>query len=428
MTASAARTKTALWPLILITSLFFFWGVANNLNDVLIPQFKKGFVLTDLQSGLVQSAFYLGYFFLALPAAFVMRRFGYKAAVILGLLLYATGAFLFYPAAQLHAYSCFLGALFIIASGLAFLETSANPLITVLGPPESAAFRLNLAQSFNPLGALSGILIGQTFILSGIEHDESTLGAMSEAAKQAFYAAEVKAVQGPYLVIGLVILVWALLVLSVRFPQAATEDTAEADVPEVSMARSIALLFKRPRFVMGVVAQFFYVGAQVGIWSYMIRYAQSELGITDKAAASYVLVTLVLFWIGRVAGTALMRRVAPVRILLVFALCNIALTIAAISLGGIGGLYALVASSFFMSIMFPTIFAVAVEGLGALTKTASSFLVMAIVGGAVLTPIMGWVSGQSHIRMAFIVSTVCFIVVALFALIVSRPVKAGAAR
>lgn len=407
--------RAAMWPLILITSLFFFWGIANNLNDVLIPQFKKAFVLTDLQSSLVQSAFYLGYFFLALPAALIMRRFGYKAAVVLGLLLYAAGAFLFWPAAETHQYSFFLGALFVIASGLAFLETSANPLITVLGAPEKAAFRLNLAQSFNPLGALSGIFIGQHFILSGIEHDEAAMGAMDEVARQAFYVSEVKAVQGPYLLIGAVVLIWAVLVLLSKFPAAATKNTHEDTGEEVGAFESIRRLFGRPRFMFGVLAQFFYVGAQVGIWSFTIRYAQAELGLSEKAAATFLYYALIAFAVGRFAGTALMSRLPPLLILGSFAVINIALTLTGVLAGGETGLWALTAASFFMSIMFPTIFATSIQGLGNLTKTGSSFLVMAIIGGAVLTALMGLVSDISHIRQAFLITTVCFVVIALYA-------------
>ncbi|MDC7675588.1 L-fucose:H+ symporter permease [Asticcacaulis machinosus] len=415
-TQTTRRGAAALWPLILITSLFFFWGIANNLNDVLIPQFKKAFILTDLQSGLVQSAFYMGYFLLALPAAFVMRRFGYKAAVVLGLVLYATGAFLFYPAADNHQYGWFLGALFVIASGLAFLETSANPLITVLGDPDKAAFRLNLAQSFNPLGALSGIFIGQHFILSGIEHDEVALSAMSEAARQAFYVSEVKAVQGPYLIIGCVVLLWAVLVLVSKFPVAANVDAQNDSSDEITFGQSVARLFSKPHFLFGVVAQFFYVGAQVGIWSFTIRYAQVELGMAEKEAANYLYYALIAFAIGRFAGTALMTRVRPGLILGVFALINVALTLYAVLSGGINGLYALTASSFFMSIMFPTIFATSVQGLGNLTKTGSSLLVMSIVGGAALPAVMGLISDQSHMRAGFVVTTICFAVIALYAL------------
>lgn len=415
-TADSAPARTALWPIILITALFFFWGIANNLNDVLIPQFKKAFVLTDLQSSLVQSAFYMGYFLLALPAAAVMQRFGYKSAVILGLVLYACGAFLFWPAADNHQYSWFLTGLFVIASGLAFLETSANPLITVLGPPEKAAFRLNLAQSFNPLGALSGIFIGQQFILSGIEHDEAALSAMSDAARLAFFETEVKAVQVPYLLIGLAVLVWAALVFISKFPAAATKNVHENTGEEIGFFTSVGRLFSRPRFLFGVVAQFFYVGAQVGIWSFMIKYGQAEIGLVDKDAATYLYYALIAFAIGRFFGTGLMSKLSPNLILGVFAVINIGLTLFAVAMGGETGMWALVASSFFMSIMFPTIFATSIAGLGNLTKTGSSLLVMSIIGGAVLTAIMGYISDTNHIRSAFLVTTVCFAVIALYAL------------
>ncbi len=398
--------SSGIWPVVLITALFFFWGMANNLNDVLIPQFKKAFTLTDFQSSLVQQSFYAGYFIMALPAGFLMRRFGYKAAVVTGLCIFALGAFSFYPGAEIRQYGWLLGSLFVIAAGLAFLETSANPLMTILGDEKHAAFRLNLAQSFNPLGSLVGIWVGKTFILSGIEKLNST----------ADFVRETKAVQVPYLIIGAVVLGWAALVALSKFPQAATKSIHDEADSKLGAFESIAGLFKHKHFLTGVVAQFFYVGAQVGIWSYTIHYAQTEIGITDKAAADYVFVGLVLFAIGRFAGTALMRVMSPTRLLGAFAAINIALTGYAAAIGGQYGLYAMVATSFFMSIMFPTIFATSVRGLGPLTKTGSSLLVMSIIGGAVLTAIMGRVSDMSHIRTAIFVPMVCFVVVALYGL------------
>jgi MFS transporter, FHS family, L-fucose permease len=261
-----AASHTALLPLILVVSLFFLWGVANNLNDVLVAQFKKAFTLSDLQAGLVQSAFYLGYFLVAIPAGLFMRRFGYKGAIVFGLLLYGAGAMLFWPAAASATYGAFLLALFVIASGLAFLETSANPLVTLLGPPETAAARLNLAQAFNPLGSISGVLIGQLFIFSGIEHTPEQQAAMGEAARRAYLVQEAAAVQWPYLVIGLVVIGWAALILLTRFPDMRV-------TPEHATAHhgTLGRLLRSGRFMAAVAAQFFYVGAQVSVWSYLIR-------------------------------------------------------------------------------------------------------------------------------------------------------------
>jgi len=417
------RSRAAL-PLVLITALFFLWGVANNLNDVLIPQFKKTFTLNDWQSGLVQSAFYMGYFVLALPAGMVMRRFGYKAAVVLGLVLYGAGALLFWPAAEARQYSGFLAALFVIASGLAFLETSANPLMTVLGDPAKSEQRLNFAQAFNPAGSIAGIFIGREFILSGHEPTAAELAAMSPSALEQFRVAEAHSVQTPYLVLAGVVLILAAIVALVRFPAQANRPPADAN--EGSVVGDFPRLMARPRFVSGVAAQFFYVGAQVGVWSYMIRYAQIEApGMGEKAAAGVLILSLWALLAGRFIGTALMSVVAPWRLMALYAAINLALVAVAVMVGGRTGLYALAATSFFMSIMYPTIFATAVKGLGPLTKTGSAFMVMAIIGGAVLTPLMGWIAHISSMRIAMGAPAVCFLVVGLYALSAG---KAAAAR
>lgn len=411
---SDVAPATPLAPLILIVTLFFLWGVANNLNDVLIPHFRKAFFLSDFQSSLVQSAFYLGYFFLALPAGWTIQRYGYKVTVLVGLLAFGLGALLFYPAAELLAYGLFLAALFIIAAGLAFLETSANPLITVLGDPRHAEQRLNLAQAFNPLGAICGVIVGREFILSGVEPTPAELAAMSQAQLAAFQTSEAQAVQLPYLMVAGVVLLWAALVAVTRFPpQAAAAGPNDPD--RISMRRSIAALLGKRRFLFGVAAQFFYVGAQVGVWSFMIRYAQSEVpGMGEKTAAGYLTASLVGFMIGRFGGTALMSRISPTRLMACFAAINVCLTLIAVVVGGLPGLYALAATSMFMSIMFPTIFANSLRDLGPLTKTASSFLVMSIIGGAVLTAIMGAVSDATAINYAILVPTCCFAVVGWF--------------
>jgi len=396
------RARSTTVPVALVVALFFLWGVANNLNDVLIAHFKTLFTLGDFGAGLVQSAFYLGYFCLAIPAALFMRAFGYRAAVLTGLVLYGIGALLFWPAASAESYPAFLAALFVIASGLGFLETSANPLIARLGSADTAARRLNLAQAFNPLGSITGVLIGRSFILS-----ETGTGSAT-------------AVQGPYLVIGLGVLAWALLIRVTPFPAVATDHEVEEGV---GAAGDFAALLRNGRFMLGVVAQFFYVGAQVGIWSFLIRYAQVAVpGMPATTAADYLTASLVIFMVGRFAGTALMGRLTPLHLLATFAAAGAICCLLAAVAGGEAGIISLVVSSFFMSVMYPTIFAEAVDGLGARTKAGSALLVMAIVGGAVFPALMGLVSDASDsILRAMVVPAVCFGVVMLFALRARRP-------
>jgi FHS family L-fucose permease-like MFS transporter len=396
---------------VLIIALFFLWGVANNLNDVLIKQFKKAFVLSDFQSGLVQSAFYFGYFCFAIPAAMLMKRFGYKAAVVTGLSLFGLGALLFVPAANARSYGFFLLALYVIASGLSFLETSANPLVTVLGPSETAERRLNLAQSFNPFGSITGVWIGKTFILSGVELSPAQSAVMTPQALEAYYRTEQLAVKGPYVVIGLFVLIWAGLVLATRFP-----ERASAQEEGVGTLGDYRALLRDRRYLLGVAAQFFYVGAQVGIWSYLIRYAQQEVGMGEKAAADLVILSLALFLAGRFLGTWLMAWISPARLLLGFAAADLLLAFLAGAIGHWPGIYALIGTSLFMSIMFPTIFALSIRGLGPRTQAGASFLVMSIVGGAALTALMGLVSDHSSIRTAMFIPALCFTVVAGFAL------------
>ncbi len=406
-----AEGRRSYLPAIALTvSLFFLWGVANNLNDILIAQFKKAFVLSDFGTSFVQQVFYLGYFLLAIPASFVMRAKGYKAAIVTGLVLYGVGALLFYPAAAASQYQLFLLALFVIACGLAFLETSANPLMTELGDPAGAARRINWAQAANPLGSLAGIFIGRTFILSGIHHDEAALAAMSEAQRLAWYRAETLAVQGPYLFLGVLVLCFAVAAMLIRFPTGEVHDESATE------GRRFREIFGKPRLLFAALAQFFYVGAQVGMWSFTIRYAQANVpGIGEKAAADMLFASLVLFAVGRFAGTALMSRVAPALLLGAFAAIALALAAVAALAGGQIGLYALVAASFFMSIQFPTIFALGVEGLGPLRKWGASLIVMAIIGGAALTGAMGWISDKTSIATAMLVPALCFGVILFFA-------------
>ena len=379
---------------VLVVGLFFLWGAANNLNDVLVAHFRQLFRLSDLQSGLVQSAFYLGYFCCAIPASLAAKRFGYKRVVIAGLLLFAAGALLFWPASLAASYAFFLLGLFVIASGLAFLETAANPMVMVLGSAEGAERRLNLAQAFNPLGSIAGVVLGAVLILApGGEADAS-------------------AVRLPYLCIALVVLAWAALLALTPFPMAATVATRGG-----SPLAGYGTLLRRPRYMAGVAAQFFYVGAQVGIWSYLIRYVGAAMpAFSARHAAGLLTLSLALFMAGRFVGTALLARIDGARLMLACALIDAALATASAMLDGWIGVAALVLSSFFMSILYPTIFVLSLRGLGPLTKPGASMIVMAIIGGAVITALMGLVSDMSGaIRWAMFVPAVCFLVVAGFA-------------
>jgi FHS family L-fucose permease-like MFS transporter len=398
--ASPLIRSGALIPFVLVTALFFLWGIPNNLNDVLIRQFMKSFAISRFQAGLIQSAFYLGYFMLATPAALLMRRFGYKSGMVIGLCLLGCGSILFWPAALVGKYSFFLFALFVIASGLSFLETAANPFISQLGDQENAARRLNIAQAFNPLGSIAGALIGTTWIFSGIELTPAQVAAMQTSHTYTQYLrAETLRVVTPYLVIGVVALLFALLIARVSFPAVAAES-----VEGYSGHGGFRDLLHYPHFLTAICAQFMYVGAQVGTWSYFIQYVQDNVHCPEKVAGYFLTGTLVAFGAGRFASAALMRYVRPGVLMGFYSMINLCLLgVGALHPGWIG-MWAIFCSSFFMSVMYPTIFALGLEGLGENTKIAASLLVMAIVGGAVLTPIMGIVSqATGSIALAYTV-------------------------
>jgi MFS transporter, FHS family, L-fucose permease len=405
-------------PFILVTALFFLWGVPNNLNDVLIRQFMKSFSLNRFEAGLVQSAFYLGYFVLAMPAALLMRRFGYKFGFVVGLLLFGSGAFLFWPAALVGRYSYFLAALFVIASGLSFLETASNPFIAQLGDPRTAAQRLNFAQAFNPLGSISGALIGTVYIFSGTELDNRQIVAMQVAHTYSQYLrSETMRVVAPYMVLGGVAILWAFLIAFNRFPKVAGETTSESQ-----QQGHFRDLLRRPSFLLAVFAQFMYVGAQVGTWSYFIQYVQESTHEHEKIAGYLLTGTLAAFGAGRFASSAIMHYVRPNKLMAVYSAINILLVAIGIASPGWIGLWAIFFTSFFMSVMFPTIFALGIDGLGRNTKIAASFIVMAIVGGAILTPLMGWISQSAHsIALAYSVPLLCYCVVGLFSVLWRKP-------
>ncbi|HEX8327688.1 MAG TPA: L-fucose:H+ symporter permease [Hymenobacter sp.] len=391
----------------LITSLFFLWGFALNLNPILIPHLKKACQLTDAQSALIDSASYIAYFLLALPAGQFMKRFGYKAGILVGLGLAAAGAFLFYPAAEARSYAFFLTAIFVIACGLAFLETAANPYITVLGEPAGATQRINLAQSFNGLAATLAAFLGGRFILSGTSLTAQQEAAMPAPQLDAYLAREAATVQVPFLLIGGMILLVALLLFFTRLPDIVEEEGLDNEGRP---------LLQEKNLLLGVLAQFFYVGAQVCVSSFFIRFSQQVAGLGEKSAAVYLSIALFGFMAGRFIGTLLMRYLPASRLLAIYSLVNFFLVLLAVVLPGVLSVYALMGVEFFMSIMFPTIFSLSIRGLGAKTKVGSSLVIMSIVGGAVFPPLMGRLSDATTIQVAYLVPALCFLVVFSFAL------------
>jgi len=409
-------------PFILVTALFFLWGIPNNLNDVLIRQFMKSFAISRFQAGLVQSAFYMGYFLLAMPAALLMRKAGYKTGFVIGLLLYGSGCFLFWPAALAGSYGFFLFALFVIASGLSFLETASNPFIAQLGDPDTSEQRLNFSQAFNPFGAISGALIGTVFIFSGVELSSQDIAARkAQGLYEAYLRTETLRVIKPYLVIGAVAIFWALLIVRTKFP--AIQSEHESSTGDHGHFKE---LFRYPHFLWAVLAQFLYVGAQVGTWSYFIQYVQESTHQPEKIAGYFLTGTLAAFGVGRFASAYLMRTIAPNRLMGAYSVVNIALVSLGVLFPGWFGLWCVFVTSFFMSLMFPTIFALGLKGLGPNTKIGGSLLVMAIVGGAVLTPAMGLISEAAHsIAVAYVVPLVSYIVIALYSFFGSKQVTAA---
>ncbi len=399
-------------PFILVTGLFFLWGIPNNLNDVLIRQFMKSFEISRFQGGLVQSAFYLGYFVLALPAGFLMKRHGYKLGFVTGLLLFATGCFLFFPAASYGKYWFFLVALFVMASGLAFLETASNPFVAQLGPTATSEQRLNLAQSFNPLGCIIGILVGTAFIFSGVELSHEKVDAMKAAGTYASYLhGEILRVVLPYLVLGCLALTWSVFIGLMTLPAflRAREHAAEVS------GNWRDLLGKR-HFLFAVVAQFAYTGASTCAWSYFIQYCKEYAHTTERLGGILLACTMGLFTIGRFVSTALMRRYAPGKIMLAYGLTNAVLLLFGIFSPNWIGLFAILLTSFFLSLMFPTIFAMGIKDLGPNTNIGGSFIVMAIIGGAVMTPLMGLVAEYCNsTALAYQVPLYGNLIVALYA-------------
>jgi FHS family L-fucose permease-like MFS transporter len=431
-------------PFILITSLFFLWGLANNMTDTLLAAFKRIMSMSDSRTALIQISCYgLGYFIFALPAAIYIKRYSYKSGVLLGLGLYLVGCFLFFPAKYTANYFHFLGALWILFGGLSILETAANPYIIAMGHPSTATRRLNFAQSFNPIGSITGVFLSQIFILSYLNKaGAEERASMTAEQLKIIQNGELNAVTTTYVTIGAILFILWIVIYLVKMPRTGDQSG------KVDLGPTLKRLLRNRNYVLGTLAQFFYVGAQIGIWSFTIRYAMKELDLetvlagsektAEQVAANYYLASLILFVSSRFICTALMKFIKPEKLLTVLSIVAIVLCFAVVFIGSYPGVYALVGISGCMSLMFPTIFGMSVKGLGEDTKIAGSGQIMAIVGGAVITQLEGLVSTAvdnlrtgsginlpSGINMAYLVPMLCFVFIAWYAARSLRNVNAN---
>ena len=420
--------KELILPFILITSLFALWGFANDITYPMVAAFKRVLELNNTQASFVQLAFYGGYFTMALPAAFFIKKYSYKTGILLGLGLYFLGALLFYPAAAWESYGFFLASLYILTFGLAFLETTANPYILSMGPEATATQRLNLAQAFNPMGALAGLFVAKEFILNALQSNNTDadgniiFNSLDESAKAVIRTADLMVIRDPYVMLGLVVLGILVVIAMAKMPESKDSNS------KVDFKNTMRRLLKNRNFVEGTLAQMFYVGAQIMVWTYIYQYAE-VLGITNAEAVNFGYAALLVFLVGRWICTFLLRFIQPSKLLTIFSILAILFTTGAIFLPGMAGLYSLVAISFAMSLMFPTIYGIALEGLGEDSKFAAAYLVMAIVGGAIMPTLQGMILdlggsnyddirilGVSEVNFSFILPLGCFVMVLLFSL------------
>ncbi|MDA7711082.1 L-fucose:H+ symporter permease [Flavobacteriaceae bacterium] len=376
--------KKMILPFLIVSSLFALWGFANAVTDPMVQAFKKVLELSNAQAAWVQMAFYGGYFCMALPAAYFVRKYNYKIGIIIGLSLYAGGALLFYPAAITEQFWFFCLGLYILTFGLAFLETTANPYIISMGSPATGTRRLNLAQAFNPLGLLMGLLVAQQFVLKRLQSDDiESFAALDEAKKILIRTSDLMVIRDPYVILGLFVLGFLVLISLVKMPLAKEEGA----VPP--LGKTLLALFEKKMYRMGVFAQAFYVGAQIMCWTYIYQYAEAR-GISNTDAATYQFGAFVLFLLGRMIGTYLLQYINAAQLLRGFAVLAGACTLLTIGSTGTFGMFALVCISFFMSIMFPTIYGETLSGLNVSdTKIGAAALVMAIVGGALMPKFQG---------------------------------------
>lgn len=424
-------SKEILIPFILVTSLFALWGFANAVTDPMVQAFKKVLELSNSQAAWVQMAFYGGYFCMALPAAMFMRKYSYKVGILIGLGLYATGALLFYPAAITEQFWFFCLGLYILTFGLAFLETAANPYALAMGAKETATQRLNLAQAFNPIGLIAGLFVAQQFVLKNLKSDDiEDFSTLDEASKILIKTSDLLVIRNPYVILGLVLIGVFILFLISKMPQ--SKD--EGEMPKIG--DTFKSLLKNKKYALGVLAQIFHMGCLIMCWTYIYQYSEA-IGIDAVTAGYYQMFAFVLFTIGRAVGTYLLRLISAGKLLMYFALLGIVFTFGAIVIEGTIGLYSLVAVSFCMSLMFPTIYGIA---LGDLTeeqsKVGSAGLIMAIVGGALMPKLQGIIIdlggnkvndikilGVSEINFSFILPLLCFVFIAWYGLYVFKDSK-----
>ena len=417
-------SRKVLIPFILVTSLFILWGFANAVTDPMVQAFKKVLELSNSQAAWVQMAFYGGYFCMALPAAMLMRKYSYKTCILIGLGLYATGALLFYPAALSEKFWFFCLGLYVLTFGLAFLETAANPYILALGAKETATQRLNLAQAFNPVGLIVGLLVAQQFVLKKLQSDDIVdFSALDEASKILIKTSDLLVIRNPYVVLGLVIIVVFILFATIKMPH--YED--KNGIPSIS--NTFSTLANDRKYTLGVLAQFLNVGAMVMCWTYIYQYAEG-IGVDSVTASYYQMVAFILFTIGRAIGTYLLRFMSSGELLMYFSLLAMLFILGTIFMTSYFGLYSLVCVSFFISLMFPTIYGIALENLTEeQSKIGSAGLVMAIVGSALLPKLQGiiidaggrgvadiLILGVSEVNFSFMLPLLCFLYIAWYGL------------
>ncbi len=406
--------KEYLIPFILITSLFALWGFANDITNPMVAAFQTVMEISTKRASLVQFAFYGGYATMAIPAALFIRKFGYKKGILVGLALYATGALLFFPAAQYEVFIFFLLSLYILTFGLAFLETTANPYILSMGDPETATRRLNLAQAFNPLGSITGMFIATQVILTSLKIDSiDNFSALDAATKAAYRTHDLGIIKAPYITLGFVVLTILLIIALAKMPNGSKMKYSS------TVKDTFKRLMKNKRYVEGVVAQAFYVGAQIMCWTFIIHYGEN-IGLTKAEAQNYNIIAMAIFISSRFISTFLMKYVNSRKLLTVFAIGGIATLSGVILIQGMPGMYCLVATSAFMSLMFPTIYGIALNGLGEDATLASAGLILAIVGGAVMPPLQAAiididkVLGLPGVNASFVLPLVCFIIIAIY--------------